>query len=457
MSNTIVQHPASYRDPSGFVFENNGVIYRQVNLSFQEDFDEFINSGCYDRLVNKRLLIAHEEVAENLNGSPGYYKTIRPRPIQFISYPYEWSFDMLRDAAMLTLQSAREVLEFNMILKDATPYNVQWHEGKLVFIDSLSFVKYKEEPWIAYRQFCESFLGPLLIMHYSKQQLPELLLAWPDGIPLAVIQSMLPVKSRFSLHSYLHIHLHAKFSQKKNTGNDKANHLSKKKLLDLITSLEVLISKLKTPVQKTAWSEYYDEASQRDNYLDQKKNIVSGWLDKIYPIHRVIDLGANDGEFSKIAAKKNILTIAADLDPYCINNLYSEIKKTEEKYIQPLVIDLSHPTPGMGVNNKERSSFLDRANSDVVLVLALIHHLAIGKNIPFDTIAGMLSRRCRHLVIEFVPKEDEKVKQMLQTKKDIYLNYSQENFETAFTKYFSIVETQSITGTARTLYLMQLL
>jgi len=180
MSNTVIHHPSSYRDPSGFIFEKNDVLYRQVNTTFKEHFDHFIQSGCYDQLVKKDLLIKHENIEENITGSAGYYKTIRPERIEFISYPYEWSFDMLKEAALLTLQLIKEGLQYGMILKDATPYNIQWHKGKFIFMDTLSFEKYAELPWIAYRQFCESFLGPLLIMHYSKKQLPQLMLAWPD-------------------------------------------------------------------------------------------------------------------------------------------------------------------------------------------------------------------------------------------------------------------------------------
>lgn len=454
MSNIIFYHPSSYRDPSGFIFEKNGILYRQINTCFKENFDHFIEGGCYDQLVKKGLLIPHGNLQDNPNGSAEHYKTIRPERIEFISYAYEWSFGMLKDAALLTLQLVKEALAFDMILKDATPYNIQWHKGKIVFIDTLSFEKYEEVPWIAYRQFCESFLGPLLLMHYSKKQLPELMLAWPDGIPLATIQSFLPKRSRFSLYIYLHIHLHAKFSQKKKETEVKTRALSKQKLINLITSLETLISKLKLPARESAWSEYYDEASQRNDYLVQKKMIITGWLNELKDIRTAADLGANEGEFSKLLSEKNIYTIAADLDPYCVNNLYTKIKDSGGKNIQPLVIDLSNPTPSIGVNNEERSSFINRTNTDLVLALALIHHLVIGKNIPFEMIADTFSRMGKKLIIEFIPKEDDKIKLMLQRKKDIYVNYTEAHFVSAFEKYFSVADKKIIPGSGRVLYLM---
>lgn len=455
MSNIFIHHPSSYRDPSGFIFEKKGLLYRQINISFKEHFDHFIESGCYAELVKKGLLIPHKNIPENFTGNNEYYITLKPERIEFVSYPYEWSFDMLKDAALLTLQLVKHSLQFDMILKDATPYNIQWHKGKFIFIDTLSFEKYEQTPWIAYRQFCESFLGPLLIMHYSKKQLPELMLAWPDGIPLVTIQSLLPKRSRFSLYTYLHIHLHAKYSLKKPEKSGKTKNFSKQKLFNLISSLEALINKLKIPDQKSTWSEYYEEASQRNNYLEQKKKIIAGWLNEMNDIKSAMDLGANEGEFSKLLSEKNIHTVAADFDPYCINNFYHKIKSSEKKNIQPLVLDLSNPSPAIGVNNKERASFIVRAKADIILVLALIHHLAIGKNIPFEMIADMLQGIGKYLIIEFIPKEDGKIQLMLNRKKDIYANYNEVNFENEFGKYYIIIDKKPISGAGRVLYLMQ--
>lgn len=454
-ANHVIYHPSSYRDPSGFIFTKEGIVYRQVNLCFKDHFDHFIQSGCYDALVKKNLLIAHEVIPQNLTGSHDYHLTLKPERIGFISYPYEWSFDMLKDAALLTLQLAKESLAYGMMIKDATPYNIQWHKGSLVFIDTLSFEKYEETPWIAYRQFCENFLGPLLLMHYNRKQLTGLLLAWPDGIPLDIVSSMLPKRSRFSFYTYLHIHLHAKYSSKEAGNKRTVAVFSKQKLLNLLSSLESLVAKLHVPPQKSTWSDYYKEAAQRAGYLDQKKQIIADWAETIHGCTSAADLGANLGEFSGLLSSKKIPVLAADFDPYAINALYSQIKQSGEKYIQPLVLDLSNPTPAIGVNNQERADFMQRAGFDLLLALALIHHLAIGKNIPLPMIASALARMGKNLVIEFVPKEDEKIKLMLSRKKDIYTAYTVENFENVFSDYFSIIDKKTIQGSGRTLYLMQ--
>ncbi|MES1219628.1 MAG: SAM-dependent methyltransferase [Bacteroidota bacterium] len=456
MSTVAVTQPSSYRDPSGFIFEKDGVLYRQVNNIFKDDFDHFIKSGCYDAFVKKELLVPHREINENLTGDKDYYKTIQPEKIDFISYPYEWSFDMLKDAALLTLQLVKESIQFGMILKDATPYNIQWHNGKLIFIDTLSFEKYNEtKPWIAYRQFCECFLGPLLLMNYKKTPLQQLFLAYPDGIPLPIIKSLLPSRSRLSLYTYLHIFLHANISSGNKGAKNEDTNFSKQKLINLISSLEVLVKKLKLTGQVSTWSDYYNEASKRNNYLEEKKKIITNWLRQVGDIKNCMDLGANDGEFSQICADMNTNTIAADFDPFCINNLYNKIKVTKEKNIQPLILDLSNPSPANGVNSEERKSFIQRADTDMVLALALVHHLAIGRNIPFNLIASFFNRITKTLIIEFVPKKDEKIQLMLKTKEDIYANYTEENFESEFKRIFNILKKEKIGTSGRVLYFMK--
>jgi hypothetical protein len=455
MSSTVIHHPSSYRDPSGFIFKKDGIIYRQVNNSFKEHFDHFTASGCYQHLAEKGLLIPHELIAENLSGDERCYVTLKPVHIAFISYPYEWSFDMLKDAALLTLRLVKEALNYEMVLKDATPFNIQWHNGRLVFIDSLSFEKYNESPWSAYRQFCEAFLGPLLLMHYSKQSLHALQLAWPDGIPVHITKSFLPARSRFSLHTYLHIHLHDRIaSRNRAEKNDTGQKFSKAKLLNLVTSLESLVKTLRLPAIASTWSDYYREAEQRGDYVQEKKKIISSWVDQFAHIKTAIDLGANKGEFSKLLAEKNISTIATDFDAHCINDLYNFCKEKKEKNILPLIMDAAVPSPSIGLNNQERDSFIARTNTDLVMALAFIHHLVIGKNIPFEKVAELLSHLGKYLMIEFVPKEDEKSQQLLKPKKDIYPTYSQEEFIKKFSITHLVLEQKEIAGSGRVLFLM---
>ncbi len=450
-------HPSSFRDPSGFIFQYNGELFRQVNQSFRENYDFFISSGLYQSLVEQKQLIPHTETAGDFGGSGDKYKVLQPDKIDFISYPYEWCFDMLKDAALLTLTLAKKSLGQGMILKDATSYNIQWHKDRLVFIDTLSFEKYEEgKPWIAYRQFCECFLGPLLLMHYQKTSLHELQLAYPNGIPLPIIKKLLPWKSRFSILTYLHIHLHAKIAAKNKGKNEGQAMLPKKKMLSLIASLETLVNSLSLQQTGTTWGNYYDEAALRDDYLDQKKKIIMAWLDEMPGLQTGIDFGANEGEFSSLLSARNTRVISVDADPVAVSKLYHKVRSGKQQGIIPLVMDLSNPSPATGLNNKEHSSFAERIqNRDIGLCLALLHHLCLGRNIPFLPIAESMHASCKKLIIEFVPKSDIKSQQILSGKRDIYDGYTSKDFERSFEKFFTIREKRAIPGTERILYLME--
>jgi hypothetical protein len=322
----------------------------------------------------------------------------------------------------------------------------------MIFIDHLSFEKYDPaKPWIAYRQYCEMFLAPLLLAHYSQHECNRLLLAYPEGIPLKLASRLLPGRTRFSLHIYLHIHLNASYNSAKSKRKDSEVRFSQQKLDRLLTSLEVLTGRLKAPLQDSAWTGYYEEASQRNDYLEQKSMLVRKWMLDISPLNYAADLGANKGEYSKLLADRNIHTIAADADAYCVNSIYRQ----KNPLLQPMVLDLANPAPGIGVNNAERASYIQRAKLDLVLALALIHHLSIGKNIPFTHVASFFRRLSPNLVIEFVPKDDEKVRLMLSVKKDIYHEYGEAQFEEAFSKYYRIEKKEPIPGTRRILYLMK--
>jgi ribosomal protein L11 methylase PrmA len=258
------------------------------------------------------------------------------------------------------------------------------------------------------------------------------------------------------LHTYLHIHLHARLarnSEGKSIETKKA--FSEKKLRNLIASLESLIDSLSWKSKPSLWEHYYEEASERKDYLDKKKEIVEQWLNDLPAIRTAADLGANEGVFSKMLAAKNFRTIASDSDHAAINHLYLGLKKDGEKNILPLIIDLANPSPASGLNNKERTSFIERSRVDLVLALALIHHLYIGKNIPFEKIATLLKELGEYIIIEFVPREDEKVKWMLSQKKDIYEGYTEREFAQTFERYFQIIRKQEIASSGRVLYLLK--
>lgn len=448
---------ASFRDPAGFIFrDENGTILRQVNQDGKSDYDTLMDSGLYEVLSNKGFLISHEEV-ENKNSEA--YKTIKPDLLPFISYPYEWTFSQLKDAALLTLYTQKAAIAKDVCLKDASAYNVQFVNGKPVFIDTLSFEKYVEgEPWVAYKQFCQHFLAPLALAAYKDVRCLQLLKNYIDGIPLDLASSLLPRKSKLKLSLTTHIHWHAK-SQKKHAADTevkakaskgKVSRLAMKGLIDNLISA---VKGLKWKPDNTEWGEYYTFTNYSDTNFDRKKELVSSYIDKSSP-KSLWDLGANDGTFSSIGASKGIHTVAFDIDPIAVEKNYRRVRK-EGIPMLPLQQDLTNPTPAIGWAHTERDSLQMRGKADTVMALALIHHIAISNNVPLERIAEYLSKLCNHLIIEFVPKEDSQVKILLATREDIFPQYNLNGFEQAFSQYFDVVEKDQVGDSHRTLYLLK--
>ena len=449
---THQQHPSSFRDPSGFVFETAGKVYRQVNSSYAPDYDLLIQSGLYKELTENHWLISHEETELKATASPHPYKTLIPQFIPFISYPYEWCFEQLQDAALLTLKILRNAIDHGMILKDATPYNIQFLSGKPVFIDTLSFEKYHpHKPWIAYRQFCETFLYPLLTTKYTGLEIHRLFMAYPEGIPAAVAASTLPAKARFSLGNWLHVFLPA--SVKKGKGKLETG-FNKSKLLRIVDHLENVIKSLTSSVvNQSVWNLYYEEEILNEQYLNRKKELVKAMMKE--SDQNIIDLGCNRGLFSNLVANSDRNIVAADDNAYSISQLYKEVRQNKN-HILPLCIDLMNPPGDAGFGNGERKAFYQRMRFDLCLSLALVHHICIGKNVPFEKLASFLARVATSLIIEFIPKQDEKVQLLLSGRKDIFPNYDQGHFESAFNENFIVEDCREIEGSGRIVYRMKI-
>lgn len=449
---------ASFRDPSGFIFTKNGEIYRAITNSYKENYDFLMSSGLYEKLINDNLLIPHTELNEVNKPHSDIYKIIQPEVIRFISYPYEWSFSQLKDAALLTLKIQRIALEYGMILKDASSFNIQFWDRQPIFIDTLSFEKYIEgEPWIAYRQFCMHFLAPLLLMKYGDLRMNRLLSLFIDGIPLDLTKSLLPFQSFLKVSNFSHIYLHSlseTYASSKSIGKRNIK-ITKNGMLGLIENLEKSINKINLKVKKSVWRNYYSDNSYQKTEFEIKQKIVNDYIEIIDP-KIIIDLGANTGLFSRIASEKGIYTISSDFDPHCVELNYLEVKKKKEKNILPLLLDLTNPTPDLGWDNIERDSFLKRKRVDAVMALALIHHLSISNNVPFEKLVLFFAELSDYLILEFVPKDDFQVKSLLLNRKGIYEEYNQSNFENIFRSRYEILKKDLVTESGRTLYLMKL-
>ena len=458
---------SSFRDPSGFLFEANGKIYRQINLSYQANYEALMNSGAYKSLSGEGLLIQHTEVdpEDPSTLSPAHYKTILPTQLPYVSYPYEWSFSQLKDAALLTLRVQAVALQHGMILKDASAYNVQFMDGNPVFIDSLSFETCEDnQPWVAYRQFCQHFLAPLALITHTDYRLAQLLKIYIDGIPLDLTSKLLPARSWFNYSILAHIHLHAS-AQRRHQDDGKSKdsparattNFSKAQLQGLISSLQAAVQRLQPKYAATEWGDYYADTNYIDSADQHKQDLVGMFLDRVKPeqIRTVADYGANTGKFSRLAADTGAHVLSFDIDEVAVDKNYRATRQSQEKKILPLLLDLTNPSPALGWASEERMSFLERGPADVGMALALIHHIAISNNVPLGRCAKLFSQLCHHLIIEFVPKEDSQVARLLATREDIFVDYHKQGFEEAFAVYFETIDSIAVRDSDRTLYLLR--
>jgi hypothetical protein len=458
---------ASYRDPSGFVYTRDGTLYRQVNRVFQDRYKAFLDSGLYAELVEGRLLVPHREVSLELAASSDAVAVLEPERVDFISYPYEWSFGQLRDAALLTLELQERALARGMTLRDASAYNVQFVDGRPLFIDTLSFEPREPgAPWAGYRQFCEHFLVPLALMSRVDVRLSALLRSHLEGIPLDLGSRLLPRTTWLRPAMLFHVHLHA-VAQRKYADRGGAvesgppsaaarRGVSPTAALGLVRSLRGAVESLEWTPAGTEWADYTQDNNYSAAAAISKREAV---LDFVHGLdaRTAWDLGANTGEYSRAARQVVPAVVAFDIDPAAVERNYRRVKAQGEGGILPLLLDLTNPSPALGWAHRERLSLEERGPADVLLALAVVHHLAIGHNLPLERVAGFLANVGRHLVIEFVPKSDSQVRRLLRDRPDIFPDYTQEGFESAFRGHFRIERAVPVAESERTLYFMSAL
>lgn len=443
----------SYRDRDGYIVVENSIARRYVLKSYADHYDQLMKSGLYTHLVEKKLLIPHIEISAT--EQPECYKIIEPVFIPFISYPYEWTFDQWKEMALKTLQINCISLKYGMILKDATPFNFTWHKGQAVFMDTLSFEKYQSgTAWTAYRQYCETILGPLSLIAYCGAAWARNLQSFINGWDLPFISQTLPSKTWFNKSLFLHIHLHARTKSHQINQGAKTN-MNAEKLLALWKLMENGIEQLQDRINSNNWSTYYEETILSQDYLEEKTSIIHTWL-KFIAGGKLIDLGANTGKFSCLASSYYDQVIAIESDINCLKVLRTNIKDKSISNITTVWSDLTQPSAAVGWNNEERTDLLSRLASDCLLALALIHHLCIAKNIRLEMLASLFAKLTNQwAIVEFIPKEDPKIKSMLENRMDVFDDYSEERFLQSFEKYFYLREIIPLQHSLRKLYLWE--
>jgi len=447
------RNTSSFRDPSGYVFMDDNKVKRAINPIYFKQYNTLTDSGFYKMLFEKKYLIPHKTdivTPEQI--------IIEAKKIPFISYPYEWSFLQYKHAALLTLKIQKLCLEHNFVLKDASAFNISFHQGKPIFIDTLSFDFYQENnPWIAYKQFIQHFLGPLVLTKYYGHHHLKTLANNLEGISLRTLSKSLPLKSYLSPTILTNIHLLASFDKKYESDKKTvSNNLSKSSQIKLIDGLYDYILTLSVN-EKTEWDDYYNQINYKETAYQFKKEVVKDWFKSIKG-KSLIDIGGNDGTFSRELKDSAQFMIVADVDANAVEQNYMQLAKNKEKSILPIVIDILNPPANYGFNNRERSSFMDRLKDlhlDGCLALAVIHHITLSGNVPFKLSAQFFSQMSPNLLIEFPTRDDSWVRFLLDSKrefKDHFDFYNEENFEKEYAVYFEIMKKEKISDSERILY-----
>lgn len=462
----IIFDPASFRDPAGSVFKYEGRIFRTIAPHKEEAVRNFFADSISRTLFNEGILVESVLIEANqvikgkneLSGLPSRF-ILEHKKIPVITYPYEWSFDMLKDAALTQLQLISQLLHRGYILKDGSAFNMQLQNGKMCFIDLLSIDKYIEgRPWYGYTQFCEEFLFPLMLNAYKGIDYQSLWRGSLQGIDLNTISQILGFSDIFKAGVFKHVWLQKILSfvepEKASLRKEKIplNIISKKILLNLFDSLIKVISSLHLQKKKSTWSDYQGNNTYSDETSALKRAFIKKYIEEYAP-KTIVDLGSNTGEYSLFSGKHCELVVSTDIDSLCINKLYSTCKRQDVPNIIPLIVDWMNPSPDQGWNYNERTILPTRINPDGFLALAVIHHLCIGRNLTLDSFAQLLRNIAPQGVVEWVSRDDPMVVLLLKNREDIFVKYTWEQFTCSIEKYFKISYCQSVTNT-RTLCIL---
>lgn len=456
-SKAVAAKPAalksSFRDPAGFMYRDGSKLYRHITPAGIADYRAVQQSGLYESLAKGGLMVAHKEVSRLSDDTK---IIIEPEEVGTISYPFEWSFTMLKDAALTTLAIQKEALQRDITLKDASAYNIQFVAGKPLLIDTLSFEPRREgEPWVAYGQFCRHFLAPLALMAYTDLRLSQMLRDYVDGIPLDLAAKLLPRRARLRPALLMHLIMHARASNAKARDYKQSSAgVRKTQLLAIMDSLERTIKALSPHAGRTEWMDYYTNTNYSDRAAKAKQKLIKQFAGEL-KLNRVVDLGGNDGHYSQPFAERGIDVVCADVDPHAVEYNYRRMRQDKNSHMLPLLVDLTNPGGAIGWGNEERTAPHERLQADMAMSLALIHHLSISNNVPFGMVAEYFSRYAPYLIIEFVPKGDSQVQKLLATRKDVFPDYDELHFEDAFSEHYKLVQKAPITGSKRTLYLFK--
>ena len=456
----------SFRDPSGYVFYFQDEIYRALDsdsftLLQQLDKDELLSRlEKLGYLIPTNIITQTDPVYSTLKENlPHENHFLHHAKVPIISYPYEWSFSMLADSAKLQLELQLTLIEKGYSLKDASAFNVQFISCQPVFIDILSIEKLRfKELWIAYGQFCQMYLFPLLLKRYRNISSKGYFLNNINGLSVEEVYSIFgplaSLKPALLIDVFLQYHFQ-KSAPGKNTALKQKLKKEGSDTTSQVINLKRLLGKI-TKISRTHkatghWADYINENTYSTEAEEEKVNYIKEFL-KEYSPQTVLDLGCNTGRYSLLASESGAAVIAVDSDHDSIDLLYKHAKKAQAN-ILPLWVDIANPTPALGFRNQERKSFMDRVQADTVFALALIHHLLITSRIPMDAIRDLFYELTEsYLVVEFIGRNDDMFQTLLALRKDIYSEITSEAFIAIFNQKFDLINQRKISNTERTLF-----
>ncbi len=451
----------SFRDRDGRIYLQDERVFRGLSASAMENFAAIRETAFYRKfsasgslIKTSKLNVADNPLAEHLQQPwAGFLEHER---VEIISYPYEWTFGMLKAAALLQLQLTQAAIEEGFTLKDATPYNVQFVGAKPVFIDIPSFEPLAEgAPWSGYRQFCEMFLFPLMLQAYKGVQFQPFLRSRIDGVDVQTACRLFGFRDRFRKGVMAHVWLQAKLDRRYGGSSEnirsslKSAGFNRELILVNIRKLKKLVNRLQWEGDGSEWGDYTSFHNYSDDDHVRKEEFVARCVQDVKP-GTVWDIGCNTGQFSRIAAQHGRQVVATDIDHFAVERLYRDPRTPAN--VLPLVHNVADPSPNWGWRNRERRDLQYRSQPDMVLCLALIHHVVITANIPLAEFIDWLAGLSGQLVIEYVSRADDKVQTLLRNKEDKYWDYHRDYLEQQLERHFRILQRIELREGQRQLY-----
>lgn len=450
---------ASFRDPSGHVFLQDGRIFRTVTPHGAPHYDAVLKTGLLDKWMEKGLLVKTTKAPQDITPPENAVYCLEHEKLPLISYPYEWSFYQLQAAAVLHLNLQIDALERGLVFSDASAYNIQFVDTRPILIDILSLRPYQDgEFWSGHQQFCEQFLNPLLLRSLFGIPHNAWYRGYLDGIPTAEFSKMLKWKHYLSWNVLTNVKMLSALQQgAHDKGTQDLKHIKQKKLSrngykSILINMRDWLQKMHPHgSKKTTWSDYDHDNSYSSEEEKQKHALIADFI-KMHKPKTTIDMGCNTGAFSQTAIENGTERIIGfDFDINAIEKAY--MRGQEHKLpILPLHMDAVNPSPAQGWNMQERQSLTERVSADALIALAFLHHLVIGKNIPMNSAVKWLVDFAPYGMIEFVPKNDPMVERMLALREDIFPHYTEDTFRTILQKHAKITHEETVSAAGRKLF-----